>query len=91
MDTVYCDKCGARGEISLGQVAPEGWFYAEIKIEGEKLPSDVLYLVACSEKCCNLEWKPVPGNLRDPDPERFPGRDKTIRSRLQRIQLDDEE
>lgn len=91
-DTCLCDNCGSKGTRRTGAVCPEGWFYVEVKLYDLALGSPgVFYMVACSEKCCKVEWKPGPGNLRDPDPEQFPGRDKTIRSRLQRIQLEDEE
>lgn len=53
---VKCDACPTYGHVRRGTLAPAGWLYQEILIEGEE---GVLY--ACSEKCTSVSWKKGPG------------------------------
>lgn len=61
-DPVKCDRCGAKGRRRMGQIAPEGWLYAEVD-DGS---GQTLVLYACSEKCATVEWNQGPGRLEIP-------------------------
>lgn len=93
-EKVHCDNCGAEGRRKMMKVCPEGWSYAEIKMEdhldGGGEP-EVVFIYACSDKCQAVKWKPGPGSLRNEDPPRFPHthREGAETTRFDRVEDDE--
>lgn len=61
--TVYCDVCPARAEKKLGRIAPADWFFAEVKLDPDVEPGEVVVVYACSRECALLFWNRGPGIL----------------------------
>ena len=59
-DPIKCDQCGTEGRRRMGKIAPEGWKYAELE---DETSGETVYVYACSEKCCKIDWKDGPGRL----------------------------
>lgn len=62
---VQCESCGKVGKRRAMRCAPDGWLYAEMKIQNHETheTEDMLVVTVCSERCASRLWMPGPGDL----------------------------
>lgn len=59
-DDAKCDGCGKIGRRRRRYPCPVGWYYLEAKDDED--PNSTIIVLACSEACMVMQWKPGPGD-----------------------------
>lgn len=64
-DPFCCEVCSKVGPRRIGNCVPEGWHYAEARIDSDlpAEPDNILIVGVCSDACRDRFWKKGPGAL----------------------------
>lgn len=90
--TVQCEACAKVGRRRAMRCAPDGWLYAEMKIQNHDThdTEDMLVVVVCSDLCASRLWHPGPGDLTtvDQSPISYVARSAELETRVTDLEVE---